>query len=170
MDQGDRSNRQIARGARRAAGDRSADLARVLMKLRDAAIPKLEVDDELRAAIDRARRVTAPVARRRAERELAGALRTVDMNDLAARIQRVQITGAGDAAHLHAAEQWRERLITGGVKAAADLPGGVDDELPQLVARARGERATGKPPGAGRALFRHLAAILKARQATPADD
>ena len=162
MAQDERSNRQVARGERRRAGDRSSDLARTLMKLRDAHIPKLEVDDDLRAAIDRARRITAPVARRRAERELAGYLRGVDMRDLAARIERVQTTGAGDDAHLQAAEQWREKLLAGGIEAAGDLPGGADDELPQLIARARSERATGKPPGAARALFRHLAALLKA--------
>src|SRR5688572_18105169 len=141
MHQGDRSNRQLARSERRQAGDRSAELARTLMKLRDAAIPKLEVDEELRAAIDRARRITAPVARRRAERELAGALRHADMADLAARIERVKTTGGGENAHLQAAEEWREKLIAGGIEAAAELPGGVDDELPQLIARARSERA-----------------------------
>lgn len=165
MEPPERSNRQIARGERRQAGEQSSTLARTLMKLRDAAIPKLEVDEDLQAAIDRARRVKAPVARRRAERELAGALRNVDMADLAARIERVQKTGAGENRFLHAAEQWRERLLASGVAAAADLPGGVDDELPQLIARARGERETGKPPGAGRALFRHLVATLEAHAA-----
>jgi ribosome-associated protein len=164
MDEDQRSNRQIARRERRDAGDRSAELARALMQLRDAAIAKLEVEDELLDAIRRARRVTAPGARRRAERELAGALRRDDLADLAARLERVQRTGAGDDRHLHAAERWRERLIVGGVAAAAELPGGVDGELGPLVARAQSERATGKPPGAARALFRHIVAALKAQE------
>lgn len=161
----DRSKRQIARSRVRRAGDRSADLSRVLMQLGDAAIPKLEVHEDLRAAIDRARRVTALTARRRAERELAGELRLIDMTDLAARIERVQTTGAGDDRYLHLAERWREQLLAGGVAAAATFPGGVDDELPQLIAKAQSERDTGKPPGAAKALFRHLAAILKAHVA-----
>ena len=161
----ERSKRDIARSRIRRAGDRSADLARTLMKLGDAAIPKLEVDEDLRAAIDRARRVTALTARRRAERELAGALRLTDMTDLAARIERVQTTGSGDDRHLHLAERWREQLLAGGVEAAATFPGGVDEELPQLIAKAQSERDTGKPPGAQKVLFRHLAAILKAHAA-----
>ncbi|HVV83103.1 MAG TPA: ribosome biogenesis factor YjgA [Kofleriaceae bacterium] len=169
MDDPRQSRRQLARGERRRAGERSADLARALMKLGDAAIPKLEVGERLRAAIDRARRVTAPGARRRAERELAGTLRGEDMADLAARLERVKTTGAGDSRHLHVAERWRETMIAGGV-AAAGFPGGVDEELPQLIARAQGERATGKPPGAARALFRHLAAILKAQAAAERDE
>ena len=74
----DRSNRQIARQRRRAAGDRSATLAAALMKLGEPALRKLDLDDDdLRDAIDRARAVTSHIARRRAERALAGELRAL---------------------------------------------------------------------------------------------
>lgn len=39
--------------------------------------------------------------------------------------------------------------------------------LPQLIASAQREWATGKPPGAACALFRHIAAALKAQPAPP---
>ncbi len=48
-----------------------------------------------------------------------------------------------------------------GVAAAATFPGGVDDELPRLIDAAQRERATGRPPGAARALFRHILETLK---------
>jgi ribosomal 50S subunit-associated protein YjgA (DUF615 family) len=53
----------------------------------------------------------------------------------------------------------------GWVAAAATFPGGAGDELPRLIDAAQRERATGRPPGAARALFRHIANALKAARA-----
>ena len=48
-----RSNRQIARGKMRREGDRTARLARTLMELKAPVLKRLELDHELREAIDR---------------------------------------------------------------------------------------------------------------------
>ena len=163
-DDGDeRSARQRAKAESRDAGERSAKLANALMKVGGSVLGKLELDDELREDVDRARAVTSPIARRRAERALAGALRRADLADLETRLANVQATGNVDARRLHLAEQWRARMIEGGLPAAADFPGGTADPLPELIERARRERDTGKPPGAARALFRHIAAALAGR-------
>jgi len=162
----DRSNRQIARQRRRAAGDRSATLAAALMKLGEPALKKLDLDDdELREAIDRARAVTSHIARRRAERALAGELRQFDIVDLEEKLAALNAGASTDARKFQLAEQWRTRLIDEGIAAAAELPGAATDaELPRLVDAAQRERATGKPPGAARALFRHVVELLKTRQ------
>lgn len=161
------SRRQIARRQQRKAGDRSARLANALMKLPVSALGKLGLDEDLRASVDRARAVTAHVARRRAERTLAGDLRRIDLVALDARLAQVQTTGAAEPQQFHLAEQWRARMIEEGLAAAAEFPGGVTEPLPQLIASAQRERVTGKPPGAARALFRHIAAVLKAQPVTP---
>ena len=164
------SRRTQARRERRKAGDRSADLANALMKLPASALAKLELDEDLREVIDRARAITSMVARRRAERALAGDLRRHDLVALARRLANVHATGAAEPQLLHAAERWRTRLIEEGLAAAAEFPGGSVEPLPQLIAQARRERDTGKPPGAARALFRHVVTVLKAQAAAPADD
>jgi ribosome-associated protein len=174
-DDQDESRRQIAKRQRRDAGDRSARVANTLMKLPGAVLGKLDVDEELRDAIARARAVTSQIARRRAERTLAGDLRGVDLDALETSIANVQATGAAEPRLLHLAEQWRARLIEEGSAAAAEFPGGAADPLPALIQRARLERDTGKPPGAARALFRHVIAVLKAQRmepstSAPADD
>ena len=162
----DLSERQLARRKTRIAGDRSARVARELMKLAEAMIGKLELDEALHAAIVKARAVKALNARRRAERALAGELRRVDLADLQKRLASVRATGAVDTERLHAAERWRARLLDEGLDAAAAFPGGDPDHtLPRLIAQAQRERTTGKPPGAGRALFRYLADALKASEA-----
>lgn len=152
----DRTARQISRSKTKRAGDRSAKVANQLMKLKDSQLAKLVIDDELREEILGARRVTSLIARRRAERTLAGELRHQDLAALEDKLQKLDEGDAGDVRQFHAAEQWRARLIEEGMAAAAELPGGYDDELPRLVDAAQRERDTGKPPGAARALFRYV--------------
>ena len=174
-DDHDESRRQIARRERRDAGDRSARVAHRLMKLPESVLGKLDVEEELRDAIVRARAVTSQNARRRAERTLAGDLRGIDLDTLETRIANVQAAGATEPRLLHLAERWRARLIEEGSAAAAEFPGGAADPLPALIQQARRERDTGKPPGAARALFRHVIAVLKAQSTgtstpAPSDD
>ena len=161
------SRRQIAKAEKRTAGDRSADLARTLMQVPDSTLDKLDLDEDLRAAIARARAVTAMVARRRAERTLAGDLRSVNLSALKKRLANVQATGVADPELFHRAEQWRARLIEEGSAAAVEFPGGNEEPMPRLIAQAKREQATGRPPGAARALFRHVFAVLKAQPAEP---
>jgi len=159
-----RTARQIARSKQRRAGDRSAALAQKLMKLPDTTVRKLELDEDHRHAIDRARAVVSHVARRRAERTLAGDLRRLDnIGEIEDQLARIDETGNVDVRQFHLAEQWRARLIEEGSAALAEFPGGADDELPRLVDAARRERDTGRPPGAARALFRHITTLLKSR-------
>jgi ribosomal 50S subunit-associated protein YjgA (DUF615 family) len=164
------SRRQIARREQRTAGERSARLANALMKLSASALGKLGLDEGLREAIDRARAVTSQVARRRAERALAGALRREDLVELAAKLGKVQETGSAEPQRFDLAEQWRARMLEGGLAAAAGFTGGVAEPLPRLIEQAQRERATGRPLGAARALFRHIAAALKARPAESVTD
>ena len=161
------SRRQIAKAEKRTAGDRSAELARTLMQVPDSTLDKLDLNEQLRAAIARARAVKAMVARRRAERTLAGDLRSVNLSALKKRLANVQATGVADPELFHRAEQWRARLIEEGSAAAAEFPGGNEEPMPRLIAQAKREHATGRPPGAARALFRHVFAVLKAQPSEP---
>lgn len=165
------SARQLARRDRRQAGERSARLARELMKLDESRIAKLELEPSLHAAVTRARAVTSMSARRRAERTLASELRGVELSDLQRRLANVHATGSVDAGRLHAAERWRSRLVDEGSAAIAEFPGGADDHaLLGLIAQARRERTTGKPVGAARALFRHIVEALAPPHASETGD
>lgn len=163
-----RSPREIARSKRRRAGDRSARVARELMKLAEPMVKKLELDEDLRDSIDRARAVTSQIARRRAERTLAGDLRHTDISVIEDQLAKLAETGSLHARQFHLAEQWRTRLIEEGPVAIAAFPGGGDAELPRLLDAAQRERATGRPPGAARALFRHVVELLKEQAAATA--
>jgi len=163
MPDDDRSARQIARAKQRKAGDRSARLATALMKLGASDLDKLDVDDELREAIVRARNVTSHNARRRAERTLAGDLRRFDLAELDDQLENLS-EGTAEVQQFHLAERWRTTMIEQGVTAAATFPGGVDDQLRGLIEAAQRERATGLPRGAGRLLFRRIVELLRAQR------
>lgn len=155
------SRRQLAKKERRDAGDRSGDLARTLMNVAESVLDRLELDEELREVVDQARAIPSHQARRRAERTLAGQLRRFDLADVNKRLANVQSAGVAEPQLFHAAERWRARLIEEGEVAAAEFPGGLREPLPTLIADARREKETGKPPGAARALFRHVIAVLR---------
>ena len=163
-----RTAREISRSKRRRAGDRSAKLARELMKLPDTTVKKLELDEDLTDAIARARAVSTNIARRRAERTLAGDLRRFDIGALEDQLAKLAEPGTLHARQFHLAEQWRTRLIEEGPAAIAAFPGGGDAELPRLLDAAQREKAIGKPPGAAKALFRHIVELLKAEEAAKA--
>jgi ribosome-associated protein len=154
----DPSRRQLAKRERRNAGDRSADLARKLLQMKDATLAKITLDEELREVIDEARAIGSQTARRRAERALAGELRKYDLVEIAASVANVETSGAVETQQFHIAEQWRTQLIDDDA-ALAEFPGDAA-ELPTLVTNARRERDTGQPAGAKRALFRHIVSAL----------
>src|SRR6185436_11625735 len=128
-DDDDKTARQIARRNTKRAGDRSADLARALMNLPAPRLAKVELEDELRESIERARAITSHIARRRAERALAGELRRHELGEIEAALAKLEETGGADVRRLHLAEEWRAKLIAEGIAAAAQFPVPTDDEL-----------------------------------------
>jgi ribosome-associated protein len=169
-DDDEQTGRAFSKRQRRVAGDVSARIARLLMQLHDTTIGKLELDEDTKASVDRARAIKSQIARRRAERTLAGDLRRIDLVDLEKKIKNVQETGSAEPRLFHEAERWRARLIEEGSTAAEQFPGGHVDPLPSLIHQARRERDTGKPAGAGRALFRHVVEVLKQDAANEDED
>ncbi len=171
-DRGESRRTQVRRQVRR-AGDRSAELADTLMRLPASAVGKLELDEDLTAVLTRARATTSLVARRREQRTVAGALRRVDLDDLEARLASIRESGVADQRQFQLAEAWRDRLLAEGPPGITALveamPAATALPLGELVAAGRRERATGKPPGAARALFRAIVPLF-ARTAAPAED
>jgi ribosome-associated protein len=165
-----RTARQIARSKRHRAGDRSAKLANTLMKLPAPKLGKLQLDEDLREAVDRARKVTSHIARRRAERTLAGELRRYDLAEVDEQLAKLEQGEGHDVRQFHEAERWRARLIEEGVAALAEFPGGGREDTPRLIEAARREKATGLPRGAARQLFRHVVELLAPPEEPAADD
>lgn len=139
------------------------ELARQLSALTPQQLGRLPVPGHLVPHIDETRRITSHVAHKRQLQYLAKQMRREDDETLEAIRDALDANGqAGriEAALLHRAEAWRERLISDGDAALADFldeyPQADRQHLRQLARNAHEEKLRNKPPHAYRELFREL--------------
>jgi len=143
-------------------------LAQTLVGLSDAQLSHVPLDDDLLAEVRRARAVTQQIARKRQIAYLAKQLRRLDDEELEpirAKLDNDRQQSRLEAASLHHAEQWRERLIAEGDEALTELldahPTADRQHLRQLARQAKIERERNSPPHAQRELFRILRLVLE---------
>ena len=150
-------------------------LANQLSELSPVQLAKLPVPEALLPHIAEARRITQHVAHKRQVAFLAKQMRRED--DAALDAIRDALDAGGEAARreaalLHRAEAWRERLLAEGDAALAELldahPDADRQSLRQLARNAAEERARNKPPRAYRELFRAVRDVLE--QDLPTDE
>jgi len=149
------------------------ELARQLSQLTPQQLDRLPISETLRPHIDETRRITSHIAHKRQLQYLAKQMRKEDDEALHAIRDALDVHGDAareEAARLHRAERWRDRLIDEGDAALAELldahPDADRQRLRQLARNAQEERNRNKPPHAYRELFRELRELL----AEPADD
>lgn len=142
-------------------------LAEKLVALPSAQLARLPIPEDLMPHIVETQRITSHIAHKRQLQFLAKQMRREDDEVLEA--IRDAMDEGGEAARretalLHRAEQWRDRLLSGGDEALADLldefPTADRQKLRQLVRNANDERAKNKPPRAFRELFREVRELL----------
>ena len=151
-------------------------LAHVLVGKSVAELEKLPVDDDLRAHVRDAARITAPIARKRAVAFLAKQMRKEDDEVLDAIRDALDANSEGarrQVALMHRAEDWRVRLIEGGDDALAafidENPGADRQRLRQLARNAQEEARRNKPPRAFRELYREVLIAVQGDAALDGD-
>ena len=139
------------------------ELARQLSELTPQQLSRLPVPDGLLPHIAETRRITSHVAHKRQLQYLAKQMRREDDATLEAIRDALDANGNAarvEAAMLHRAEAWRERLIADGDTALgellADYPQADRRHLRQLARNEHEEKLKNKPPHAYRELFREL--------------
>lgn len=138
------------------------ELAERLVSLTDAQLSQLALDEDIRDEVEKARRVTQQIARKRQIQYLAKMLRRREdeLPAMRAQLDHDRQLARRETAELHRLEEWRERLIADGDEALAQLlnrfPAADRQHLRQLARQARVERNENRPPHAFRELFREL--------------
>ena len=121
---------------------------------------QMPIPDNLRDAIVLARKIKSHSALKRQTQYIGKLMRSIDAEPVEEALNRLRQAHQLDVRRLHELERWRDRLITEGDAALGDLLAEFPDiersQLRQLVRNAQSERESGKPAGAGRALFRYL--------------
>lgn len=143
------------------------ELARQLSALTPQQVARLPVPEGLISHIDDTRRITSHGAHKRQLQYLAKQMRREDDDTLHAIRDALDSSGEParlEAAMLHRAEAWRERLIADGDAALTELltdfPHADRQHLRQLARNAHEEKLRNKPPHAFRELFRELRELL----------
>ena len=141
------------------------DMGGELVKLSKERIKKMDLPDDLRAAVLEAQRITAHGATRRQLQYIGKLMRSVDAAAIEEQLSVIKGESNAAKAEFHALERWRTRLIEndGAVTEwMSQHPGSDAQQLRQLIRNARKEAELAKPPKSSRELFRVLREMMEA--------
>ncbi|WP_337809938.1 ribosome biogenesis factor YjgA, partial [Desulfovibrio sp.] len=147
------------------------DLGAELTKLPVNELDRLPLTPDLLEALRLYARISNREGKRRQLQFIGRLMREVDAGPLAEAIEARKNGQQADAARLHLAEQWREKLLSAAEADVEDLLAAFPwpdaeaagrPELEKLLAEARKEDDR-RPPHARRALFRGIMRLLEQR-------
>ena len=134
-----------------------------LVALNADQLDTMELPEDLRAALEEARRVPGRESRRRHMQYIGRLMREVDPAPIREQLSAWDGQSREQAARLHGIERWRERLLDDDAAVEEFLrerPGADSQRLRALIRNARAERAAARSPRAYRELFRFLRQIF----------
>lgn len=134
-------------------------LGAALVELSDAQLGALSLEDDLRAAVVHAKRITSHEARRRQLQYIGRLMRAVDPEPIRSALAALEGSSAEAAARHRRLEALRERLLaddTSLTEFAAAHPDADLQALRALIRNARREQKEARAPRAYRELFRFL--------------
>lgn len=132
-------------------------LGEILVKLPDAQFKRIELPEDLRAAVADCRKITQNGALRRQKQYIGKLMRGIDPEPIRQQLDVFNGASAAENAKLHQAEKWREKLIADNEALTLFLNAYPDTDathLRQLIRNARDDAARNKPPKAFREIFR----------------
>ncbi|NNF15815.1 MAG: DUF615 domain-containing protein [Gammaproteobacteria bacterium] len=139
-------------------------LGEELIELSPAQLGKIPLPEELHRAVLSARKMTRHRALYRQRQYIGKIMRAIDAEPIQRALDNLRHPERLAAARFHQVESWRDQMIsTQGASATGfiDQYPAVDrQQLSQKIRAAVKEHETGKPAGAGRALFRFIDGIL----------
>lgn len=139
-------------------------LGEELVDLTASQLSRFELPENLFNAIVAARSMHQRGARKRQLQFIGKLMRHVDEAPISLILATIKNPGKQAATELHRLEQWRERLLTEGDVALAELASQYPDvdrqHLRQLVRKAGTEKAAGQPPQAARLIFAYLREMI----------
>ena len=135
-------------------------LGEELVGLSSSELARIALPDDLREAIDLARRLPQRGAHKRQLQYIGRLMRGVDCEPIQQDLDRLRNRDAAQTAQLHRIERWRDRLLDEGDSALEALfaqhPLLDRQHLRQLLRNAQKEQAAEKAPRAAREIFRYL--------------
>jgi ribosome-associated protein len=136
------------------------DFGEQLTKLNETQLAKLELPEDIVAAIQDFQTINSHGARKRQLKFIGKLLRDVDIDDAGQRLDLITQHKQQDTLVLHKIEKWREQLIHDGDNALSELLATCPDidrqHIRQLLRSINKETRENKPPKSYRKLFQYL--------------
>jgi len=142
------------------------ELGNKLLQQKKEVLDRLDLNAEMRAAIDEMKRIKANEARRRHLQYIGKLMRDVDVEQVREVIERQEAGTQAYVRHFHQLEVWRDKLLQSDDHLAAfaeEYPAADRQHLRQLLRNARKEQAQDKPPAAARKLFKYIRELAEAQ-------
>jgi len=154
-----------SKSAAKRAAHAVQELGERLLRLSEAELEALDLPEPLRDAVRSARGIRSRGAALRQRQYIGKLMRTVDAEPIRAALAARSAQAARESERFRRTEHWRERLISEGEPALAELarwrPDIDLDDWRRRISAARDERAREAASGAaGRELFRALRALF----------
>ncbi len=140
------------------------DLGAELVKLSAEQLARVDMPENLREAVNAARRITKHEARRRQLQYIGRLMRDLDADPIAAQLAAIQAPSKRQTALFHVAERWRDEIVadSGAIaRFASEFPGADAERLRALALAAHEERGKPGTPRRTRELFHALNAIVQ---------
>jgi ribosome-associated protein len=130
-----------------------------LLTQKKQVLAKLELSDELRAALKESARIKQNEAKRRHLQYIGKLMRDADVEQIQQAIDRQAAGTQAYAQHFHKLERWRDQLLQDDNHIQAfttEYPAADRQHLRQMLRNARKEAEQNKPPASARKLFKYI--------------
>jgi ribosome-associated protein len=156
------SNIQPSKSQKKRDMDGLKELGDRLTELSPHHLAKVE-NDQVREAVEAARKITKGNARKRQIQYIAKLLSRIDVDPIKNIIETLDASSAAYIQKFHQLESWREKLVNGDSETLSEVldksPNADRQQLRHLVRKARDERETGQQTTHFRRLFQFLKAL-----------
>jgi len=146
-------------------------LGAALVDLPAERLAKIEMPDNLRLAVQDARRITKHEARRRQMQYIGKLMRSTDPAPIQAALDAIAGVSIAENQRMHRLERLRSNLLEDEAAALAEIvaahPGADLQQLRQLRRNALKEREQARPPRAFREIYRFLKSLEEAEAPQP---
>ena len=134
----------------------------------------LELPENIHKAVVEVSGMPHKGARKRLLKFVTGQLHKIDVEPILEKLARMKNKSAHAVREHHIVERWRDKLISGGNDALAELfneqPHADRQQLRQLLRNAQKEAEANKPPKSSRLLYRYLKDLFKVTDETVFED
>lgn len=141
------------------------EMGEKLISLNHDELAQIQMDDELRAAIEEAQRIKSYGALKRQKQFIGKIIRNIDADEISIQLDKILHKHDMHNAEFKRMEKWRDNLVENGDVAINSFleayPNADRHHLRQLVRNVEREKKASKPPTSYRQIFKYIREIAE---------